>query len=255
MKRRRFSNSFRPRLRDLKPDEKCELKNHYSGALQELVGRLDFMASIDATGERFVFSGVDNMVAKCHRYQQPENRFSKSTIEKVLKELRSRYIISKRLVRVRDGKEYVGFIVAPHDYLAVREKPNECVLKGQLKVPGRWRRDPILDEKGEWTGKFGPVYAHCTEASTVPSTDAVTVPSMDGTSGQPTDCAPVKYEKRALTDGAVRAVKSVEPSKTKNPVKESGQGETEKGNSNPNSKSDDELGKTVVFDTTDQKQI
>jgi hypothetical protein len=255
MKRRAFSSSFRPRYRNLKTDEECALENHYSGALRELVGRLNHLAGLDTTGERFVFSGVDNMVEKCHRYQQPENRFSKSMIEKVLKELRSRYIISKRLVRVRDGKEYVGFIVAPHDYLAVRDKPTECVLRGQLKAPGRWRRDPILDEKGEWTGKFGPVYAYCAAPVTDAITDAVTVPITDATSVQPTAAAAVTYEKRPLTVRAVGAVKSVEPSKPKNPVTESGQGKTEKGNGNPNSKSDDELGKEIVCDTTDQKQI
>jgi hypothetical protein len=171
MKARTFSGSFRRKYDELKSaDEPCILQHHYRGWLREVIGLLDLWARNDP--ERFValYGGVDAVVQCCHWYQQPKKHPSKSMVEKVLKELRSRYIISKPLIRVRDGVECVGFIVTPHDYLAQRQTPTTCVLKGQLKTAGRWKRDPVLEATGKWTGKFGPVYAYCAVECTAPST-------------------------------------------------------------------------------------
>jgi hypothetical protein len=257
MKSRRFSQSFRRIFDELKPGEPCKLKHHYRGALREVIGLLDLWAANDP--ERFVelYGGVDAIVARCHRYKRPEDKFSKPMVEKVLKELRSRHIISKRLERLRDGEEVEGFIVAPHDCLAVRESPTKCVFKGQLKAPGRWKRDPVLGDKGEWTGKLGPVYwagyakgtARCTVESMVQST----VNCMVGTSPQPKENETVNRKNSALTESTVVAVSVVLPEKETTPDHTS-QVEIEKGKSNGNGKTGGKGKSGGAYDTTDQKQ-
>jgi len=259
MKSRRFSNSFRRVFDELEPGELCNLKHHYRGALREVIGLLDLWASNDP--ERFVelYGGVDAIVTRCHRFKRPEDKFSKPMIEKVLKELRSRHIISKRLVRVRDGEEVEGFIVAPHDCLAVRESPTKCVFKGQLQAPGRWRRDPVLDEKGEWGGKLGPVYwagfSSGTARSTVESTVQSTANCTVGTSPQRTENETLKAENRALTVITESAVLTKEKTLTHLTDVSGQESRNEKGksNTNPNCKTGKGKPGVVLSNKTDQK--
>lgn len=139
MKKRTFSHSFRPRVRNLKPDDTCELKKHYTGAMREVLGLLDRWASNDP--ERFIPNSVDEIVKWCHRYKGAA--YKKRQVEYILAEFRARHIISKRLTRKRDGVEVSGFIVAPHESLAIRESETCCVFLGELKgARGVWKRTP-----------------------------------------------------------------------------------------------------------------
>jgi hypothetical protein len=151
---RRFSKSFQRKYHKLKPGETCMLKHHYSGALRELVGLLDLWAANDP--ERFIplDGGVDAIVRCCHRYKGAG--YGKRAIEYALREVRERHIISDWLVRIRDGEEVSGFIMAPHDCLSVRESDTTCIFKGQLRAPGYWKRDVLKTASGEV--KLGPVY-------------------------------------------------------------------------------------------------
>ena len=137
---RRFGKSFRPVVDDIAPGESCSLKRHYRGVLRELIGYVDYLAELDPKKERFVFAHVDALAAGCKKFEN-KTRYSKTAIEKGLKEFRARHIISKRLTRIRNGEEKTGFIVAPHDCLAVPGQGG-CVFKGQLRAPGRWERSP-----------------------------------------------------------------------------------------------------------------
>lgn len=137
---RRFGKSFRPVVDDIAPGESCSLKRHYRGVLRELIGYVDYLADLDPKKERFVFAHVDALAAGCKKFAN-KTRYSKTAIEKGLNEFRARHIISKRLTRIRNGEEKPGFIVAPHDCLAVPEQGG-CIFKGQLGAPGRWERSP-----------------------------------------------------------------------------------------------------------------
>lgn len=189
MKVRRFSQSFRRVFDQLQPGEVCTLQHHYRGVLREVVGMLDKWAAKDP--QRFVqlTGGVDALVRYCHRYKQPQNGYGKRAVEYALRELRARHIISGWLLRIRDGEEVSGFIMAPHNCLAVRESETRCVFKGQLRAPGYWKRDVLESSSGEvklgpvyWAGFAGSLleelnaYTSRQPATAGPSLDAVAIP-------------------------------------------------------------------------------
>jgi hypothetical protein len=149
-KQRSFAGSF---CRVTHDKENCELKNHYRGAMREVVGYLDMLAAKDP--ERFVFCGVDDIVKHCQKYQS-KNLHSKTWVEKLLAELRHRHVVSGRLVRVRRHQEVVGFIVAPHSCLTETMLDGTCIFRGPVQTCGRWER----------TGNAGPgtvlFWAGCT---------------------------------------------------------------------------------------------
>jgi hypothetical protein len=137
MNSRRFAHSFVP-IVSLKAGEECTLKRHHRGALREVIGFLNMLANNDQ--ERFVFPEVDAIVEGCKKYAS-KTVYDARIIKYALAELRARHIISKRLTRIRSGMERLGFIVAPHDCLAVRSG-SQCNFEGQLRAPGRWERSP-----------------------------------------------------------------------------------------------------------------
>jgi hypothetical protein len=141
---------------------------HFEGAAREVVGFLDKLASNDP--ERFVWCEVAAIVKRCRRYKA--HAYNKRIVEYVLAELRSQHIISRQLTRKRRVGAYVrevpGFIVAPHDALAVRTK-NVCEFVGQGHAPGAWECDPGVPESGWWTASEGAV----------PGADEGAVPGAD----------------------------------------------------------------------------
>jgi hypothetical protein len=174
-KQRSFAGSF---CRVTHDKDKCELKNHYRGAMREVVGYLDMLAANDP--ERFVFCGVDDIVKHCQKYQS-KNIHSKTWVEKVLAELRRRHVVSKRLVRVRRYEEKDGFIVAPHGCLTELMSDGTCIFRGVAHVCGRWERN----------GDAGPrsvlFWAGCVAHSTVASMVGSTEESTDGCMAESTD--------------------------------------------------------------------
>ena len=206
----RFSKSFRPRFNKLNPNEPCDMKHHYRGVLREVIGILNLWASNDS--ERFVWCGVDAIVERCKRLSKKP--FQKRQVEYALAEFRARHIISRKLVRVRDGVEVEGFIVAPHDSLAVRESETVCVLKGQLRASGKWQRDiKLVDDDGKVLAEpeIGPVFWSADRTavpSAVPSADRSAdqnlqsaVPSADAHSAQKDEGKRVNPESARLTVG------------------------------------------------------
>jgi hypothetical protein len=93
------------------------------------------LASKDTTGERFVFCKPDDIVKHCHRFEQPNNKYGKRWVERALAELTDRHIIT-RATRVRRYQEKNGWIVAHHDALARRVKPDTCVWFGTHENTG-----------------------------------------------------------------------------------------------------------------------
>lgn len=133
---RTFAHSFTPVV-NLKRGETCSLKRHYRGALHELIGYLDLLAQKDP--ERFVFAHMDTIISACSKFKS-KKPFRERAIKYALAELRLRFIVSKRLMRSRFGREMEGFIVAPHDSLALQHD-HQCRLRGQaLGGPSVWAR-------------------------------------------------------------------------------------------------------------------
>lgn len=175
---KRFAKSFRPRVGNLKPNEPCNIRHHYRGAMREVIGILDLWASNDPE-ERFVWCGVDAIVEHCKRLSKKP--FRKRQVEYALAEFRARYIISKKVVRIRDGKEVEGFIVAPHVSLAVRKSETVCLLTGQFHASGKWQRDiKLVDNAGKILAppEIGPVFWSAVR-SAVESADQSAVRSAD----------------------------------------------------------------------------
>jgi hypothetical protein len=186
----RFSNSRRPIVK-LKPGKKCSLKEHYRGALRELIGILDLLAANDP--ERFVFAGVDALVERCKKFKS-KTKYGRRQIEHALAEFRAHYIVSKRLRRVRDGVEREGYIVTPHDCLCVGEG-DRCVFKGQGHVTGKWEREFKEGVPGPvfWAKSAGQSADKSAVKSAEPSADK----SADGVSVQTIEDANTYPQKRS----------------------------------------------------------
>jgi hypothetical protein len=177
-KQRSFAGSF---CRVTHDKEKCALKNHYRGAMREVVGFLDMLAARDP--ERFVYCGVDAIQRHCKKFQS-KNLHSKTWVEKVLAELRHRHVVSRRLVRVRRYEEVAGFIVAPHSCLTKSMPDDSCIFHGP--VCGNWAAIVKTDEERErrpakpvlfyWEG----CAAHSTVPSMVVSTEGCMAESTEG---------------------------------------------------------------------------
>ena len=117
---KRFSYSFKPIV---KPKPKHSFKEHFSGSLRELVGLLEYLASIDPEGERFVYAGVPWLVSHCKKFKskgkdvKDKDPYSRRSIEYALAEFRRRHVIGPLHKRERNGVQVNGFIVALHDAL------------------------------------------------------------------------------------------------------------------------------------------
>jgi len=140
----KFGRSFRPVV-VLKNDEVCSLKRHYRGVLREVIGYLDKLAGNDP--QRFVFATVKDIVRHCNKFSQGRAPYQQRAVEYALAFLRKQHLISRPVKRPRLGVMYQGFIVTPHDSLAMREK-GCCDFKGQLGAPGAWQAEAGLP--GSW---------------------------------------------------------------------------------------------------------
>ena len=226
---RRFANSFRPRYDELMPDESCNLQHHYRGALRELIGWLDLLAN--NRPDRFVFCGPESMIAHCHYFEEPENKYSRRQIFYALKEFRARHIISKRLVRLVDGVEREGFIVAPHDCLCLRESETDCVLVGYMNANARWSREIIVkDQSGKPLAepRIGPIYwagyssmTPCALESALPCALPCAPRCALSNSGQANDLTKVNPNISRLTEIAVVTESVVGTERNKNNTKPS----------------------------------
>jgi hypothetical protein len=59
-------------------------------------------------------------------------------VEKALRELRSKHVISERFeAEIAPGEARVGFVVTPHAALCVQTS-RACTMVGQLRAPGAW---------------------------------------------------------------------------------------------------------------------
>ncbi len=114
--------------------------------MRELVGYLDLLASNNP--QRFVYASVDALREKCHRFNQPDAKYSKRWIEAALRELRARHVISARLMRW--GME--GVIVAAHQHV-VRVECGRCHFIGMAAPFDCWEQKIGPDGK-----PFGPVW-------------------------------------------------------------------------------------------------
>jgi hypothetical protein len=135
----KFPRSFIPReLRTA--DAECSYKRHCRGVVREVIGYLDLQAKRDATGERFVFCHVNDVVAHCKRYKG--EAYGKRAVEYALGFLLHKHAISRRLKRRRAGALREGWIVTPHDALFTRAK-SICSYVGRKVPETRYRRDPV----------------------------------------------------------------------------------------------------------------
>ena len=134
----KFPRSLIPReLRTT--DAECSHKRHCKGIVREVIGYLELQAKRDHTGERFVWTGVANVVAHCKRFEG--DAYGERAVKYALKFLKRKHIISSRVFRRRNGAMREGLIIAPHDALYKRTKCL-CEFVGR-RVPGFvHRRDP-----------------------------------------------------------------------------------------------------------------
>jgi hypothetical protein len=136
---RRFANSYR-RTVPLGGNKTCSLKRHFCGVLHEVVGYLDLLASKHPEN-RFVYAHVDTILKHCSRFDS-KNKYSKTAIEKSLAYLRTRHVISARLVRFCDGHLRDGFIVAPHEHLTISPSATKCCFVGLATPFDCWHQLP-----------------------------------------------------------------------------------------------------------------
>src|SRR5581483_4589331 len=119
MQRKYFGHSYgRP-----SKHTNCKLKNHFAGAMREVVGFLDLLASRRA--DRFVFARPDAIAKRCKKYQTKELH-GKRWVQKILAELRRRGVISEPVVRLHDLVPRRGFFVATHQALCCRHSRTDA---------------------------------------------------------------------------------------------------------------------------------
>lgn len=165
-------NAIRRRA-PLRRGQELSVKRHCEGALRQVVGYFENMAEKDPTGKRFVFAGWEAALRGINK----RHKMGRRTYFDAQAVARAQHIISEPLLRVRDGKKYVGVIVTHPAALCVREG-NQSVFKGKLPEPpiGRWR-----EENGVtfWHGRGNPFgvnrtnvapepHQHCTDAAPPP---------------------------------------------------------------------------------------
>lgn len=223
MTKRRFTKSFRKIYDQLEPGEQCNFEHHYKGVLREVIHWLNLWAS--NRPDRFVFAEVEAIAAHCHRFKNPKSKYAPRSVGYVLAELRARGVISGRLMRMVDGEERWGFIVAPHDCLTVRTEKG-CIFKGRLVdvIRGRWEREIVLkDEKGTVyeKPKIGPIFwagyfegavtcaVECAVESAVESAVEGAAKGAVGHSAQSTQSEKVNPENRSLSVVSESVVGSV----------------------------------------------
>jgi hypothetical protein len=107
-----FSKSFKPKVR--LRDKPCRLHLHFRGALRQVVSRLDYLAALDETGERFVFATIKDLHGHCKDYKT-KKPYHPRMLKACVRYLKSKNIIGERTSRERDGLLYFGRVVAEHD--------------------------------------------------------------------------------------------------------------------------------------------
>jgi hypothetical protein len=109
-----FNKSFKPRVplpRDGKP---CRLHRHYRNALRQVVSRLDYLAGLDETGERFVYATVIDLQKHCKDFETGKP-YSIRILEACLRYLRSQKVASEYSYRFRKEAMRGGRVIAEHD--------------------------------------------------------------------------------------------------------------------------------------------
>jgi hypothetical protein len=124
----KLSRGFKLDAVRLKAGEACSHKRHFRGVLREVIGYLETHAQNDR--ERFVWAQVDDIIEHCYRYKG--KRYEKRQIENALNVLRSMWLVSGVVKRVRGGVEREGRIVTPHRALFCRSM-NYCTYVDPLK--------------------------------------------------------------------------------------------------------------------------
>jgi hypothetical protein len=121
-----FSKSFRPMVELPQDGSGCNLHRHYRHFLRQMVSRLDYLAGLDRSGERFVFAGNRNFIMHCKNFDSGKHPSERMVIA-CLKQLRAQgiYKIEKK---VRQGSEHTGKTVAKHDDLTKIMDAKYCVF-------------------------------------------------------------------------------------------------------------------------------
>jgi hypothetical protein len=120
-----FSNSFKPKVR--LRDKPCRLHKHYRNALRQVVSRLDYLAGLDGTGERFVYATIKDLNKHCKDYETGKP-YSQRMLEACLTYLHGQKVIGDRNQRARDDEIRSGVIVAEHDKITEIINGKFCVF-------------------------------------------------------------------------------------------------------------------------------
>ena len=153
-----FKDSFLPTLHfNTKRD--CDKHTTWSahfpeGCAREVVRCLELLAKNNP--DRWVYVTVPGLVKMCDgrfRKGKAKKAYSATAIEKALRFLRDKHVISRKHGTAPDGRLQEGFVVAPHGAMC-RRYDRACVFVGVERATGtfilrpgdaRWVRDETLD--------------------------------------------------------------------------------------------------------------
>ena len=132
-----FTKSFKPVVPLPRDGSACKLHFHYRHFLRQIVSRLDHMAGLDVTGERFTWEGNKNLTKHCKEFDS-EGRFVKNAsgrmVRECLKFLRAQGVYTVE-IKTRNGAERTGRVVAKHDDLTKIMDSKICVFCGATSTP------------------------------------------------------------------------------------------------------------------------
>jgi len=123
-----FSKSFKPVVELPRDGSGCKLHRHYRHFLRQIVSRLDYLAGLDQSGERFVFAGNQNFITHCKNFDSGKHPSERMVIA-CLKHLLAQGVY-KTEKKVRLGAERTGKTVAKHDDLTQIIDAKYCVFCG-----------------------------------------------------------------------------------------------------------------------------
>lgn len=127
-----FAKSFKPVVPLPRDGSSCELHRHYRHFLRQIVSRLDYMAGLDVSGERFTWESNESLTKHCKEFDS-EGRAVKNAsgrmVRECLKFLRAQGVYTVEN-KTRNGAERPGKVVAKHDDLTKIMDAKICVFCG-----------------------------------------------------------------------------------------------------------------------------
>lgn len=137
----------------LRGGEECSWRKHFRGLLRDVVSYLDLLANNDP--ERFVFARVEDIIK--HTQKLKDTPYNRRQVEYALAYLRSQWIVSGIVTRLRFGVWHEGRIVTPHYAMCSLNEKGQCMRRSRTPEGLQTKWHFVKNERG---GGCAAVWIH-----------------------------------------------------------------------------------------------